>query len=370
MAVSPENSALHPIGMLYGAWAFNFMVDIASAISHDFIVRPYQYQKVPSEVSDILVGFRSSTGSHPDWPDARQRRDYFSVLGTVSTASASLREAALVYVENGTESNREILTDAFRDAAVSCRTQIQTLEGEALNVASRQISSIFNNAIQLFQSAEVMGAFGLSPAVKNKNWPFAERPSGDGSHLAGEVVKAINAGIVARGLLSGAKRDGERVSEPKPIGISMTQNKFILLQQAAWYGASAMSAIMTEDHLQGEPVALIGDAYKWTKALQRLVPDVARVWKEPNYRLRLTDLERGMVSPHPVEAISFSVANSPAYNSTATVGYRVCCSTGDLRNCGNTDADCATISEFTCSLCSSYEWCSVDCSTITCFVDP
>jgi hypothetical protein len=342
VAASAENSALHPIGTLYGAWAFNFMVDVASAISHDFIDRPHQYQKVPSELSDIMIGFRSSMGSHPDWPDAQQRLAHFRVLGTASTASAPLREAAIIYVEDGTDGNRDLLTDAFRDAAGSFRTQIQTVEGQALNVASRQISSIFNNAIQIFQSNEVMGAFGLSPASKNENWPFAGPPSGDGSYLAAELVRALDAGTIVRTLLSGPKRDADGAPKPKPIRISMTQNKFILLQQAAWYGASAMSATMTEDHFQDKPVALIGNAYKWAKALQKLVPDVVRVWKDPNHRLRLTDLEWGMVSPHPVEAISLSVAASPAFGigySTATVRGEVCCSTGDLVCASSTNCE-------------------------------
>ena len=132
----------------------------------------------------------------------------------------------------------------------------------------------------------------------------------------------------------------------------MTQNKFILLQQTAWYGASTISGIMADSDRPADLFALLGNTYKWTKALQRLIPDVVRVWKDPDYRMRLTDIEWGMVEPHPSEAMSLALAGGGGIiigGSTYTVRDEVCCCTGDMEcpsssNCQVTvPRTCATV---------------------------
>jgi hypothetical protein len=333
MVANSENAALHPIGKLYGRWAFNFMVDIACAIAHDFTERPQHYQNVTDELSRILSGFRSSLGSHPDWPDAQQRIALFRVLGAACLASAPLREAALVYVEAGTEGNRDLLMDAFRDAARSFCTQMKTVEGQSLDIGCRQISTIFDNAVQLLQSDAIMRVFGLTPAPQDEDWPIAGHLKGEGTNLATELIRALDAGTVAWALLGGPKREVEGAPKPTPIRISMPQNKFILLQQAAWYGTMTISGTMGGGDRQDNLLPVIGNAYKWTKALQRLIPDVVRVWKDPQYRMRLTDIEWGMVEPHPSGAVDLPFVGGRATGlgfSTATVRGEVCCCTGDL----------------------------------------
>ena len=158
MAAAAETVALHPLGTLYGRWAFNFMVEIATAVAHDFTERPQHYRKVSDELARTLSGFRSSLGSHPDWPDAQQRTAIFRVLGAACLAGGPLREAALVYVESGTDLNRELLTDVFRDAAQSFRNQLKTVEGHALDTGFHQGGLIFRNAMQVFQSEALMRA--------------------------------------------------------------------------------------------------------------------------------------------------------------------------------------------------------------------
>jgi len=286
---------------------------------------------VPEGVGGILLGFRSFLGSHPDWPDRHQRIALFRTLGAVSLAGIPLREAALVYVEAGTEANREVLTEAFRDAADSLRSQMKALEGYSLELNCRQIGTIFTNAVRLFQSEEIMRVFGLAPATGGDDWPFTRQGSEDGTTLATELIRALDAGNVARALLGGPGRE-VGAPAPAPIRVSMTQNKFILLRQAARHGSLVISGAMADNSLGGDLRQLIGDTYRWTKALQRLIPDVVRVWKDPNYRARLTDIEWGMIEPHPSGDISLALAGGGAGLgfSTATVRGEVGCSTGDL----------------------------------------
>ncbi|MFN0250289.1 MAG: hypothetical protein ACKV2T_25630 [Kofleriaceae bacterium] len=313
------------------------MIDIAAAVAHDVTERPQHYKKISEDLSRVLSGFRSSAGSHPDWPDTQQRLGQFRILGAVAQAGGALREAALAYVETATDLNRELLVDVFRESAESFQNQMKSVDGSSLEMGVRQIDQIFRSAMQIFQSDDIMRTFDLVAAPKG-DWPIDGSFKDQGVALATELIRVLDAGNFSRTLLGGPKRHAVSAPDPMPLRFSMTQNKFILLQQAAWYGATSISEIIAGSH-QGDPLPLINSVYKWTKALQRLVPDVVRAWKDPMYRVRLTDLEWGMIDPHPSEAISLALSRGQgvragdfAYGpySTATVRGEVCCCTGDL----------------------------------------
>jgi hypothetical protein len=115
----------------------------------------------------------------------------------------------------------------------------------------------------------------------------------------------------------------------------MSQSKFEILQRVAHYGGLAMSEVLAGAQDGNDIRRLIGNVYKWTKALQRVVPNVARVWKDEQYRLRLTDIEWGMVDPHPSGEISFPGPSARAVNETYTVNGEICCCGGDLESSSN-----------------------------------
>ena len=200
-----------------------------------------------------------------------------------------------------------------------------------MELGCHQIDKIFGNAIRLFQSEQIMRVFNLAPAPKNQDWPLMRIGHGGGATLATELIRALDAGNLAQTLLGGPGRE-IGVPKPNPIRISMTPNKFILLQQVAYYGALAISQTMADNNIEGNLQQLIKNTYKWTKALQRLIPDVVRVWKDPNYRMRLTDIEWGMIEPHPSGDISLAFFGSGTGlgSSTVTIRGEVCCCTGDL----------------------------------------
>jgi hypothetical protein len=364
-----ENSharELHRIARLYSLWVFNFMIDVAGAVADDFVERPERYRDIPDELCDILSDFRSQLGSHPAWPDAGQRKTIFRALGDACLAGAPLREAALVYVETGSDFNRDLLADAFRDAANSFRMQISAVEGPGLETGCRQIGAMFDSAVQVFRSDALMRPFGLAAAPSGDDWPIGGGFTDKGAVHATQLIRALDGDTVAQALLGGPSREVPGAPKREPIRISMPQNKFILLQQAAWYGAVTISDVMADvgaaaDDGADDLHALVGNAYKWTKALQRLIPDVVRVWKDPQYRMRLTDLEWGMVEPHPSGAPDFAAAAGRVGGlgfSTATVRGEVCCCTGDLpcpasSNCeispGPSCINCGTIALVRCA---------------------
>lgn len=328
-----EYPSFHPMAKLYGHWVFNFLVELSRSLAEDLIERPQHHRRVPNALNDVVTGFRSSMGSHPDWPDTQQRISIFRALGSVCIGGAALREAALVFVEDGRAHNHDLLVDAFWDAAMSFRNQVKSEEGQALDIGCRQIDRVFGCAVKLMRCEEITRVFDMAPAPAVDGWPIVGHREGHGANLATELIRAISGVNHTRGLLGGPMRESVGPPKPGPIEISMSQNKFILLQQAAWYGGLVISETLASENRPEDLQPLIGNVYKWTKALQRLTPDVVRVWKDPNYRMRLTDLEWGMVEPHPSGSIDLSVAGVAGGTlgaATHTVRTEVCCCTGDL----------------------------------------
>ena len=346
---STSNESLHPFGELYGRWAFNFLIEVAQGLGYDFVVRPQNYRNVPDNIADILNSFRFKIGFDPEWPDAFQRTLSFKVLGDVNLASSSLREAAVLIYEHQDQHRREQIFAGFRDASAGLRAQVAPVEGTALTMICDQTRPIFERALVLFQDPNIARAFGLPPAPVN-NWPLGDNFSGQAAHLVAEMLRGLRyvaclAGVYTRSIDANSR---ERLLMP-PVTLVVPQVKFINLQKAAYYGSLTISRLLATD--SDEPAAdLIEYAYKWTKALQRLIPDVPRAWKDPIYRLRLTDLEWGLV-PHP-SGDAMPVLPGTVAAMTYTVKDEVCCSTGELK-CDRDDT--TRLSDF----CSEYQCPSV-----------
>lgn len=332
-----ENDS-HPIGELYGRWALNFLVDLAHAIAHDFVVRPRHYRAVPDEIASILADFRFKLGSDPQWPDAFQRTLSFKMLYPVCVAAAPLRAAAMTYQGRQRETD-ESLAEAYRQSARDFREQAGTVEGAALATVSHQTASIFDNAKAVFTSPEVAQAFGLTPAPV-EGWPFGGDFSNAAAALVDEAIKTMRRVRAEAGLYNRISADSPALRPYIPaVTVAMSQAKFITLQQAAYYGARMISDAMADDFTHERFAASAGNALSWSTALQKLVPDAARAWKDIDYRSRLTDLEWGL-APNPAgdpmpELFSANLA------STFTVSGEVCCCSGTL-DCQSTPTEGCT----------------------------
>jgi len=316
----------HPVAQLYGHWALNPLVEIAHTISHDFVARPQQYRNVSDDVADILADFRFKLGSDRDWPDAFQRTLSFKVLHQVNLVGPTIRQAALLLRQQQLEGENGKLLDAFRDAASEFRTQIESLEGQALAMSCDQTGAIFNSAVRVLQDPGVAKAFGLPPAPSN-DWPLGGNFSGDGAYLIEVMVRGLKQALC----LAGAYRrisimnPKQRPLMPK-IYVVLPKEKFITLQKAAYFGGLTISMALAEGSHLGDD-KLINSAYKWTKALQKLIPDAPRAWKDLEYRSTLTDLEWGLAPNPSGDAIPLPMVS--VANQTFTVHGEVCCCSGD-----------------------------------------
>jgi len=325
MTTSVVDDALHPMARLYQLWAFNFLVPVAEAVAADSVERPYQYRDLTGTLAETLAGFRSLLGRDPAWPDADQRKAMFRVLGPTCLAAAPLRDAALSYVKFASELNREVLNDAVVDAGRSFRQQLEGSDSAALADACGRIGALVDRAVDVVSSSVVTRAFDL-PSLPREGWLLADGREAGGAVTVSELMRMLDAGSLARSAVNG---DGRQ------INISMTRRKFALLQRCAVAGGAAINDALT-DREATDPTVLIRNAYLWTKALQQLVPDIVRVWKDEAYRARLTDLEWGMVDPHPSGTFVGDlgeVMGPGLYFSTATVNGEICCCSGDLGNC-------------------------------------
>lgn len=106
-----SQSSQHPIAALYQRSVLDPIVEVARAISHDFVKRPRHYRAVPEHVAGILEGFRIRTGSNPEWLSAAQRANLFAPIFGAAFCSISigLRSASLAFAERGAGMNPDLL---------------------------------------------------------------------------------------------------------------------------------------------------------------------------------------------------------------------------------------------------------------------
>jgi hypothetical protein len=321
--------ASHPLAGLYGRWAFNFLVDLAHAVAHDFIARPQHYRAVPDHIAELFSDFRYKLGTDPSWPDAFQRTFSFKMLNRVCFASVPVRHAAVVFYQKSRDAEKETLLEVFREAAVDFRTQVASLEGRSLAAVSREINTVFESARRVFANQAVAAVFGLPPAP-DEGWPLGGNFSGPAAELVDEMVRTLPRVQREAGAY---RRIGEENPRNRPlmplVTVAMTPSKFIALQRAAYHGGLTIAGIMRADDGRRDAAELIANAFRWTESLQRLVPDVVRAWKDLDYRARLTDLEWGL-APNPAgDAGPPSTVGDLAAKQTFTVDGEICCCSGD-----------------------------------------
>jgi mersacidin/lichenicidin family type 2 lantibiotic len=318
-----KTPSLHSIAALYQRSVFDPMIEIARAVSHDFMRRPHKYRAVSAKTAQVLEGFRIRTGSNPEWLSPTQRGTIYSSLFGAAFCSTTigLRGAALDLVEGSPNPNPDVV-HAVRDAALTFRGYLRSVDGQVVSVADSETKAIFQSAIDVFRDDAVAAVFG-SQAARGRDWPLSGDGYTDGAYLLETIQRAFGLYEV-------------------PL---MEHNRFLLLEQVARYGARTITAVITEQfevEAGDEIHELASYAYGWEKALQRMLRqvNVIRAWKDPRYRETLTASEKAMLPPHPsgeVDLKDTQLDSSSARRlaeelgfSTETAFEEVCCCTGDL----------------------------------------
>lgn len=253
-----RESSEYPLAALYQRSVLDPIVEVAFMISHDFVERPLHYRAVPAKVAGILENFRIRTGSDPKWPSTAQRDEVFEPLfgDAFTTTGNALRAASVAFAESAARS-LETLQDSVRDTCTAFRAYLKSIDGRVVSLADTQTQPVFHNAVEVFRSEAVTGAFGLLPP--GRSWPLdTDSESPDGTVLIEEIQRALG------------------LFHDRP---TLTQHVFILLQRVARYGSLTVAGVLDDssdwddsDQLH----ALIRNACGWDTALRAVLTEMKR----------------------------------------------------------------------------------------------
>lgn len=324
-----ESASSHPLAEIYVARALDPIIELAGAVSRDFVKRPQQYTRASADETSLLTNFRLLAGKHPEWPDAAQRSFASTkLLARMCQSFAAVRLSAIQFVQRESAPGSSIARRSFVDAAALVRATVQPLEGAALSAVANTHAALLKRAVAAVSSDRVSAAFGITELAKG-DWPHG--------------VYSPQFGYSC-----------ENMSQTLVLDRPLLQTTMSSLQRAAHYGAATINGVLDPGLADAgdEPVAdVIHAATSWAAALAELLSriDIARAWKDPAYRARLHPLERDIMPPHPsgevtVEGtIKTESARFPSGSfgfSTETVAGEICCCTGDLSCGANTNGQC------------------------------
>jgi mersacidin/lichenicidin family type 2 lantibiotic len=308
---------------LYIVRALDPLIDLARAISGDFVRRPQHHTGASAEETAVLTNFRLLYGKHPEWPDAPQR-SYASAkpFARLGQSFAAARLAAIRYVQGASAPGAAIAQRLFTESADQLRAAAQPMEGASLSVVAHTHWALLQRAVSAVSSDRMAAAFGVTAMG-----------SGEGS----QRIYSAQLAYLCESMSQTLRLD-------RPLGQPLVST----LQRAAKYGSATIAALCAPEFDGADDDRLsevIVSASTWATALGELALnlDVARAWSDPAYRSRLFPLERDMLPPHPAGEISLEgmLRTAAARFSSGSLGYsthtvlgEVCCCTGDARNCG------------------------------------
>lgn len=261
MATAPAGSSDNfptLIGQLYARWTLDCLIEIAYAVSIDFINRPSSYKGIipnPKEIVDL----RMSYGTEADFPNTAQRQAMMMpILGRsdglkldVSNASAPFYSARKAFFEaciavqmRTVDTALSTLEGVALSAILAFRNYFDNLRGISAEQSAKQITAVSDSAIKILTSSGVATVFGFPPA--QQGWPLSSIDS-NGANLVDAVGKIL----------------------PLAPDYKLSFQKFNQLQLAAQAGGLALPLVLTakakmsEEDLQ----ALIEQGYIWWKFL-------------------------------------------------------------------------------------------------------
>jgi mersacidin/lichenicidin family type 2 lantibiotic len=316
------DTATNSLANLYVVRALDPLIQVARAISGDFVRRPQHHAGASAEETALLTNFRLLYGRHPEWPDASQR-SYASAkpFSHMCQSFAALRLAAIRYIRDASGPGAAIARRSFTESAGQLRAAAQPMEGASLSVVAETHSALLKRALSAVSTERMAATFGVA-AVEG----------GEGSQRMYSPQLAYLC---------------ESISQTLHLNRPLGQSLMSTLQRAAQYGSATIAAVCAPAFADADDVRLadvIFSGCAWAAALGELAAnlDVVRAWTDPAHRSRLLPLERDMLPPHPAGEISLegTVRTAAARFSpgslgfsTQTVANEICCCTGDL-SCG------------------------------------
>jgi hypothetical protein len=245
------------VGDMYSRWTLDAVVEIAHAVSLDYVARPDFYRgPVPDKIVDLL----SSWGYSRNYPDKHQRsRMNFPVFGacdgyrppkgvmTITDKFHQYREplfkACVAYTERTITDSRGGLREAVVEAMTFFPSFLRNFDGHSIRSSYEQIRFISDLSFDILRSSTVSGAFGVAPAP-SENWPL-KADDQKGSQLIAVISSTL---------------------QLKDSGLS--QEAFTKLRLLAQDGGEALEAVLLDDPIgEKQFERLVQKVYTWAKSL-------------------------------------------------------------------------------------------------------
>jgi mersacidin/lichenicidin family type 2 lantibiotic len=307
-----------PLSDLYITRALDPLIELARALSGDFVRRPQHHARASAEEAALLTNFRLLYGKHPEWPDASQR-SYASAkpFARMCQSFAAVRLAAIRYMGDATAPGAPIARRSFVDSAEQARATLQPMEGAPISIVAETHSALLKRAVTVVSSDRMAAAFGVT-----------DMGDADGRRMYSPRLAYLC----------------ESMSQTLRLGWPLRQQLVSSLQRAAEHGAATISALSAGAFADADDdrfTDVVFSAAAWATALGELAAnlDIARAWTDPSYRSRLFLLERDIMPPHPAGEISMegTIKTAAARFSSGSLGFstqtvlgEICCCTGDL----------------------------------------
>lgn len=253
------------IALLYELWTLDVVTDLGVVCGSVFAGHAQQFKNVTSATADTIAVLRYRTGNDESHLDADQRSDLCETLlgasdGTVHDftgspfheAAASVRQAAVDFVQRSFDSGEQQLRNAFRDAAKVFNTYLTSVEGGVAESAVGRIETHFDEVASVLRDPQFSAGLGLPPAP-GAPWPQFGDLDGDGAVLVETLdLDAVSAGLTTR--------------EP------VDRADFVAIQRIADQGAATIDTIFADPQLvkDADADAAINGAYRWWTAIRDL----------------------------------------------------------------------------------------------------
>ncbi|MFM0174731.1 hypothetical protein PQR33_35995 [Paraburkholderia sediminicola] len=245
------------IGTLYGRWTLDGVVELAYAVSLDFVARPHKYVsgEIPAVVSDLRVAY--GTDKHFQNTLERQamilpilgRSDALRADASVATSSFHMArkiflDACSAFTERAVDTGVEMLEQRVRSSLVTFQAHFDGLRGTAAQVASKLLGQVFVHATDILKANGVAKVFGQDAA--DGDWPLESNDSN-----GAKLVDAIGTSLVIA------------------ADYKLTYTRFILLQQVAQEGSRVLPLVLASDPNSDSDLSkLITQGYAWGASLR------------------------------------------------------------------------------------------------------
>lgn len=225
------NSFENNVADMYRRWCLNCLVEIANAVSLDFIRRPQLYQQI--DVVAELTTLRSRYGNEENVPNTQQRKSIFTPFfgnsdgypvsneaSPFHIARKKLVDAAIAFSERVYDTGEDMLRERVRSSIIPLQTYLKGFDGSSFNESYKHTKHIFEDlSVKILKSPDIASIFGIQ-RINETSWPFEYSSNG------AKLIEAITTAL-------------KLASE-----ISFSQEKFVFLQRVAQEGYNALLNVM------------------------------------------------------------------------------------------------------------------------------